>query len=40
VIINAHSGAVESIVTGDGGTDEVWFNSGDGHYFIPVCTAA
>src|SRR5262249_2660790 len=40
VIINAHSGAVEAVLTGDWGADEVWFNWGDGHYFIPHCTAA
>jgi hypothetical protein len=39
-IINARSGAVESILTGIAGTDEVWFNSGDGHYILPFCTAA
>jgi DNA-binding beta-propeller fold protein YncE len=37
VIINAQSGVVEQTLTGLGGTDEVWFNRGDGHYFIPVC---
>jgi len=36
-IINAHSGAVEAILVDQGGADEVWFNSGDGHYFIPHC---
>jgi hypothetical protein len=39
-IINKQSGAVESILTGYGGTDEVWFNSGDGHYILPFCPAA
>jgi hypothetical protein len=39
-IINKQSGAVESILTGYGGTDEVWFNSGDGHYILPFCSAA
>jgi hypothetical protein len=39
-IINARSGAVESILTGYAGTDEVWFNVGDGHYILPFCTAA
>jgi hypothetical protein len=39
-IINARSGAVESIVTGYAGTDEVWFNPRDGHYILPFCTAA
>jgi hypothetical protein len=39
-IINARSGAVLSILTGYGGTDEVWFNGGDGHYILPFCPAA
>jgi hypothetical protein len=39
-IINARSGAVESVLTGYGGTDEVWFNGGDGHYILPFCPAA
>jgi hypothetical protein len=39
-ILNANSGAVESILTGYAGTDEVWFNEGDGHYILPFCTAA
>jgi hypothetical protein len=39
-IINARSGAVESILTGYAGTDEVWFNSGDGHYILPFCPAS
>src|SRR5262249_52960454 len=25
---------------GLGGVDEVWFNKGDGHYFLPSCNAA
>ncbi len=32
VILNVKSGAVES-VEGVGGSDEVWFNSGDGNYY-------
>jgi hypothetical protein len=39
-IINKRSGAVESILTGYGGTDEVWFNGGDGHYILPFCPAS
>jgi hypothetical protein len=39
-IINKQSGAVESILTGYGGTDEVWFSEGDGHYIVPFCPAA
>jgi hypothetical protein len=39
-IINARSGAVLSILTGYAGTDEVWFNSGDGHYILPFCPAS
>jgi hypothetical protein len=35
--INAHSGAIEAILVDQGGADEVWFNSGDGNYFIPNC---
>jgi hypothetical protein len=38
-IINARSGAVESVLKGYAGTGEVWFNRGDGHYIIPFCTA-
>lgn len=37
--INKQSGAVESILTGYGGTDEVWFNGGNGHYILPFCPA-
>ena len=32
VILNVKSGAIES-VAGVGGSDEVWFNSGDGNYY-------
>jgi hypothetical protein len=34
VIINANSGAVEAVLRDLGGADEVWFNEGDGHYFL------
>ena len=40
VIINANSGAVLAIFPDLGGDDEVWFNDGDGHYFIPSCNTA
>jgi hypothetical protein len=34
VIINEHSGAIIRTLRGLGGNDEVWFNPGDGHYFL------
>lgn len=34
VIINEHSGHVMATLPNEGGNDEVWFNSGDGHYFL------
>lgn len=34
VVINLHSGAVERLLKGEDGSDEVWQNSGDGHYFL------
>ena len=34
VIINERSGAVVGRLTDLGGNDEVWFNPGDGHYFL------
>lgn len=34
VIINERSGAVIGKLPGYGGNDEVWFNTGDGHYFL------
>jgi hypothetical protein len=40
VIINANSGAVLAVFPDLGGDDEVWFNDGDGHYFIPSCNTA
>ena len=33
-IINEHSGAVVGRLPDLGGNDEVWFNPGDGHYFL------
>jgi len=34
VIINERSGSVIGRLTDFGGNDEVWFNPGDGHYFL------
>ena len=34
VIINEHSGAITRTLRDLGGNDEVWFNPGDGHYFL------
>ena len=34
VIINERSGAVVGRLPDLGGNDEVWFNEGDGHYFL------
>jgi hypothetical protein len=39
-IINQHSGAVVAVFPDLGGDDAVWFNEGDGHYFIPSCNTA
>jgi hypothetical protein len=39
-IINQRSGAVLASIPDLGGADEVWYNNGDGHYFIPGCNAA
>jgi hypothetical protein len=33
-IINEHSGHVMATLANEGGNDEVWFNPGDGHYFL------
>jgi hypothetical protein len=33
-IINEHSGHVIATLANEGGDDEVWFNPGDGHYFL------
>ncbi len=35
VIINENSGAIIATLANEGGTDEVWFNPGDGHYLLP-----
>src|SRR5579863_3925146 len=34
VVINEHSGAVMHVLAGEDGPDEVWYNDGDGHYFL------
>jgi hypothetical protein len=34
VVINEHSGAVMHVLAGEDGPDEVWYNEGDGHYFL------
>lgn len=34
VAINQHSGAVVRLLSGEDGSDEVWFNNNDGHYFL------
>ena len=39
-VINENSGAVLEVFQDLGGADEVWFNPGDGHYFIPSCNTA
>ena len=33
VVIDAKTGAIDKVVAGVGGSDEVWFNSGDGRYY-------
>jgi hypothetical protein len=33
VIMDAASGAIDAVVAGVGGSDEVWFNPGDGRYY-------
>src|SRR6202048_2215544 len=39
VIIDARTGAIETIVPGVGAGDEVWFNSGDGNYYTASSTS-
>jgi len=36
-MININSGATVGRFPDLGGADEVWFNEGDGHYFLPSC---
>jgi hypothetical protein len=38
-IINVHSGAVIATLPNESGADEVWFNPGDGHYFLARSSA-
>jgi hypothetical protein len=33
VVLDAKTGAIDKIVAGVGGSDEVWFNPGDGRYY-------
>src|SRR5438309_8515971 len=33
VVIDAKTGAIDKVVAGVGGSDEVWFNPGDGRYY-------
>jgi hypothetical protein len=33
IVMDARTGAVDAIVAGIGGSDEVWFNPGDRHYY-------
>jgi hypothetical protein len=33
-IINENTGKIKKVLIDEGGADEVWFNPGDGHYFI------
>lgn len=39
VIINEHSGAIMTVLNNELGADEVWFNEGDGHYFLARSSA-
>jgi hypothetical protein len=40
-LVNIHTGATEGKAFADlGGDDEVWFNEGDGHYFLTSCNTA
>ena len=34
VIMDARNGSIEKMVTGVSGSDEVWFNPGDGRYYL------
>ncbi|HMA71683.1 MAG TPA: hypothetical protein VKP67_09380 [Xanthobacteraceae bacterium] len=40
LIIDDRDGSTIKIVTGEGGTDEAWFNPGDNHYFFARSTPA
>jgi hypothetical protein len=39
VIINEDSGAIIATLHNESGSDEVWFNEGDGHYFLARSSA-
>ncbi|MDB5811744.1 MAG: hypothetical protein JWN94_3866 [Betaproteobacteria bacterium] len=34
IVLNAHNGAVVATVAGVSGSDEVWYNRGDGNYYL------
>ena len=34
VIMDARNGSIDKMVRGVSGSDEVWFNAGDGHYYL------
>jgi len=34
IIMNAKSGSIDKVVKGVSGSDEVWFNAGDGRYYL------
>ena len=38
VVINEENGHVIAVLANEGGTDEAWFNPGDGHYFFANST--
>jgi hypothetical protein len=38
VVINEEDGSVIAVLANEGGTDENWFNPGDGHYFFANST--
>jgi len=40
LIIDDRDGSTVMVVAGEGGTDEVWYNSGNNHYFFARSTAA
>lgn len=39
-VINQRDGELLGVIPDLGGADEVWYNAGDGHYFIPSCNTA
>jgi hypothetical protein len=39
-VIDQRNGAVLSVLPNLGGLDEVWFNPGDGNYYLPSCNTA